>query len=93
MCMEREKSHLIVRRTLNINNFESLTIEVMSYGDDDVSRIKTSIAILEKARGEMLRIFHVRKEFDTSSEYDVITIMQVDRELACLNQELLEAIQ
>jgi hypothetical protein len=78
-----------VRRTFNINNFESLTIEGDGEDPDPTrARLLAVHSLLSKASAEMIRIFNVRQQYNTSSEYDGITYNQVTTELQWITTEL-----
>lgn len=79
----------IIRRTFSINNFESLNIEADGEDEDPTkARLLAAYSLLLKAEKEMIRIFNVRKQFGTSSEYDGITYNQITTELQWVTTEL-----
>ena len=78
-----------IRRTFSINNFDSLTIEA---DGEDLNPVRARLlavhSLLSKAESEMVRIFNVRKQHNTSSEYDGITYSQIITELQWITTEL-----
>lgn len=78
-----------VRRTFNINNFESLTLE--GSGRDENPRKALLFAerdCLTKAQATMVRIFNNRKAHDVANEYDGITYSLVTNEISWIDQEI-----
>lgn len=79
-----------VRRTFNINNFESLTIEGSS---DDPDPHKAFLLAnkdcLVKCQTAMVRIFNVRKGHGVSNDYDEISYSMITSEIQGIDYELL----
>ena len=79
----------LIRRTFNINNFESLTIEGEGTDENpERARILAAINQLTKVQPEMLRIFHARAQMGTAHEYDGLVYNLTEIELANLKLEL-----
>ena len=78
-----------IRRTLNINNFESLSLEgTGEHNDPNVALLFASRNFLIKALTELTRIYNVRSSLGTSSEYDKVTWAQLTYELDIIQQDL-----
>lgn len=87
--MEADIRPEIVRRTFNINNFESLTIE--GYGTDPDPNKAHLLALrscLLKAQSAMIRTFNIRNQHGFSNEFDNVTYSMVTSELQGVEQEL-----
>jgi len=79
----------LIRRTFALNNFESLTIEADAEDPNPIrARLLAAHSLLSKAEREMIRIFNVRKQHQTSSEYDGVVYNQVLTELQWITAEL-----
>jgi len=78
-----------MRRTFNINNYESLSIEGKgTHVDKDNARLLAAFDILAKAQAELIRIFNTRNTLHTSSEYDLVTWKQIELEVNGIKTEL-----
>jgi len=78
-----------VRRTFNINNFESLTLE--GSGRSENPRMAVLLAerdCLVKAQASMVRIFNNRKLHEMSNDYDGLTYSLITNEISWVDQEL-----
>jgi len=79
-----------VRRTFNINNFESLVIE--GVGRDNNPRksfLSAELDCLNKAQASMIRIFNNRKQHQLSNEFDINAYSAVTTEISWVEQEIL----
>lgn len=79
-----------VRRTFNLNNFESLVLE--GNGRDKNPRkafLLAERACLVKAQFTMTRIFNNRQRHQMSNEYDPTTYSLVTTEIEWVDQELI----
>ena len=75
---------IILRRTFNIGNFETLHIEAIGEDNDiNRARLKASKAVLELAQQELIRILNIRVQNVNNSPWDQITM-----ELNGVNSEL-----
>jgi len=86
--MEQSRSE-IVRRTFNINNFESLTIE--GYGYDQNPKRAILLAhkdCLTKAQAAMVRIFGIRQSHGYSNDFDGVAYSVVTSEIQGIDVEL-----
>ena len=73
-----------IRRTFNIGNFESLSVEATAEADNiEHARLLASKQVLELAQQELVRIFNIRHHNINSSPWD-----QVLMELAGVKKEL-----
>lgn len=87
--MRSEQLSEIVRRTFNINNFESLTIEGYGYNSDiNKAHLEAMKDCLTKAQNAMVRIFNIRKQHGLAQDYDPITYSIVTSELQAVDYEL-----
>ncbi len=78
-----------VRRTFNVNNFESLTFE--GTGRDENPKKAVLLAerdCLLKAQTSMVRIFNNRQQHQVGNEYDSISYSLVTMEIGWIEQEL-----
>ena len=79
-----------VRRTFNINNFESLVIE--GNGSDDNPHKAHLLAerdCLVKAQLSMTRIFNVRMQHNTGHELDSVAYSVVVSEISGIDKDLI----
>jgi hypothetical protein len=82
--------NIVIRRTFNLGNFESLSIErplvlegIGEAEDLNRARLLATKQILEAAQKEMIRIFNLRVQNITGNPYT-----QVELELAGIKAEL-----
>jgi len=79
----------IVRRTFNINNFESLTIEGQGVDPNPQrAHLFAHRDCLVKAQSAMVRIFNIRKQHGNSGEYDDVTYSVIISEIQGIDYEL-----
>lgn len=78
-----------IRRTFNINNFESLVVE--GHGRNSNGRkayLMAELDCLNKAVSSLIRIYHIRSEHGTSSEFDNITYSMITKEIEGITAEI-----
>jgi len=81
---------IALRRTFNIGNYESLSVEATGEHDDaKQARLIASRLILEAAQLEMIRIFHVRSTTNCSQSVEQLIwnhiLLELNGVLAELN--------
>jgi hypothetical protein len=75
---------IVLRRTINIGNYETISFEASAEHEDlNIARILAVRKIIELAQQEMVRIFSIRVQNTTNSPWDQMVL-----ELQGLNIEL-----
>ena len=85
-CYSVVMHKVILRRTLNIGNFESISAEAVGEHEDfEKARVIASKYVLETLKQELIRIFNIRIQNTHSNPWD-----QVNMELDGVNTELIK---